>query len=40
MTPANNIKHFLVTCDPKTRKTTVVEFGTDYDAVQDAYQKG
>ena len=39
MTPADDINHFLVTCDPKTRKTTVEEYGTDYDAAQDAYQK-
>jgi hypothetical protein len=39
MSPADEIKHFLVTLDPKTRKTTVEEFGTDYDAAQDAYQE-
>ncbi len=38
-TAGDDIKHFLVACDPKTRKTTVREFGTDYDAAQDAYQK-
>ncbi|HEV2943693.1 MAG TPA: hypothetical protein VGX26_01075 [Solirubrobacteraceae bacterium] len=39
MTPTDHIKHFLVTRDPKEQKTTVREFGTDYDAAQDAYQE-
>jgi hypothetical protein len=39
MNPSNDIKHFLVTRDVRRRKTMVVEFGTDYDAAQDAYQK-
>jgi hypothetical protein len=30
MSPADDIKHFLVTRDVTRRKTTVVEFGTDY----------
>lgn len=34
-----DINHFLVTRDPNEQKTTVEEFGTDYDAAQDAYQK-
>jgi outer membrane lipoprotein SlyB len=34
-----DIKHFLVTRDPKLQKTTVREFGTDYDAAQHAYQE-
>jgi hypothetical protein len=38
MSPADDIKHFLVMRDPKLQKTTVVEFGMDYDAAQDAYQ--
>jgi hypothetical protein len=38
MSPADDIKHFLVTRNIKLRETTVVEFGTDYDAAQDAYQ--
>ncbi len=38
-TAGDDIKHFLVTLDPKKRKTTVEEFGMDYDAAQDAYQK-
>jgi outer membrane lipoprotein SlyB len=39
VTPTDHIKHFLVTRDPKEQKTTVREFGTDYDAAQDAYQE-
>ena len=39
MTPTTDIKHYLVTCDPTSRKTTVREFGTDYENAQDAYQK-
>jgi hypothetical protein len=39
MSPADDIKHFLVTRDVTRRKTTVVEFGTDYKAAQDAYQE-
>ncbi len=35
----HDIKHFLVMRDPKLQKTKVREFGTDYDAAQDAYQK-
>jgi hypothetical protein len=38
MNSADKIKHFLVTRDPNERKTTVREFGSDYDAAQDAYQ--
>jgi hypothetical protein len=38
MSPSDDIKHFLVTRDVKRRATTVLEFGTDYDAAQDAYQ--
>jgi hypothetical protein len=38
MSPADDIKHFLVTYDPASRKVSVREFGTDYDAAQDAYQ--
>ena len=38
MSPADDIKHFLVTRDVTKRETTVVEFGTDYEAAQDAYQ--
>lgn len=33
----DEIKHFLITLDPGTRKTEVQEFGTDYDAAQTAY---
>jgi hypothetical protein len=36
--PNDHIKHFLVTYDPANRKTTVREFGTDYDAALDGYQ--
>jgi hypothetical protein len=39
MSPDDDIKHFLVTRDVARRKTTVVEFGTDYEAAQDAYQE-
>lgn len=34
-----DIKHFLVTYDPSHGKATVQDFGTDYDAAQDAYQR-
>ena len=34
MSPADDIKHFLVTRDVTRRKTTVVELGTDYEAAQ------
>lgn len=39
MSPDDDIKHFLVTRDIPRHKTTVVEFGTDYDAAQHAYQQ-
>lgn len=39
MSPADNIRHFLVTRDVAQNTTTVVEFGTDYDAAQRAYQE-
>jgi hypothetical protein len=39
MNSADEIKHFLVTRDPNEQRTTVREFGTDYDAAQDAYQE-
>lgn len=39
MSPADDIKHFLVTRDVTRRKTTVVEFGTDYEVAQHAYQE-
>jgi hypothetical protein len=39
MSPADDIKHFLVTRDVTRDKTTVVEFGTDYEAAQHAYQE-
>jgi hypothetical protein len=35
----DDIRHFLVTRDVTARKTTVVEFGTDYDAAQRAYDQ-
>jgi hypothetical protein len=38
MSPDDDIKHFLVTRDVARHKTTVVEFGMDYEAAQDAYQ--
>lgn len=38
MSPDDDIKHFLVTRDVTRRKTNVVEFGTDYEAAQHAYQ--
>jgi hypothetical protein len=34
---SDDIKHFLVTLDLATEKTTVEEFGTDYDAAILAY---
>jgi hypothetical protein len=39
MSPDDDIKHFLVTRHSAGRRTTVVEFGTDYDAAQHAYQE-
>jgi hypothetical protein len=33
----DEIRHFLITLDPVTEKTTVEEFGTDYDKAQAAY---
>ncbi len=39
MSSADDIKHFLVTRDVTRRKTTVVEFGTDYEVAQHAYQE-
>jgi hypothetical protein len=39
MSPADDIKHFLVTRDVTRHETTVVEFGTDYEAAQHAYQE-
>jgi hypothetical protein len=38
VSPDDAIRHFLVTRDVARSNTTVVEFGTDYDAAQDAYQ--
>jgi hypothetical protein len=38
MSPTDDIKHFLVTRDVTRSKTTVVEFGTDYESAQHAYQ--
>ena len=35
----HEIKHFLVTYDPESRRTKVEEFGTDYDTAQSAYAK-
>lgn len=39
MSPDDDIKHFLVTRDVARDETTVVEFGTDYEAAKDAYQE-
>lgn len=39
MSPDDDIKHFLVTRNVALRKTTVIEFDTDYEAAQDAYQE-
>jgi hypothetical protein len=39
VSPDDDIRHFLVTRDVARSKTSVVEFGTDYDAAQDAYQR-
>jgi hypothetical protein len=38
ISPDDDIKHFLVTRDVARHTTTVVEFGTDYEVAQDAYQ--
>jgi len=35
----DEIRHFLITLDPVAEKTTVEEFGTDYDRAQAAYAK-
>ncbi len=34
----DDIQHYLVTRDVTRGETTVIEFGTDYDAAQHAYQ--
>ena len=39
MSPTDYIKHFLVARDVQKGVTTVTEFGTDYDAAQEAYQQ-
>jgi hypothetical protein len=39
MSSADDIKHFLVTRDVTRRETTIVEFGTDYEVAQHAYQE-
>jgi hypothetical protein len=39
MSPDEDIKHFLVTRDITRRETSVVEFDTDYEAAQRAYQE-
>lgn len=39
MSPDDDIKHFLVTRDVTRRKTSVVEFDTDYETAQHAYQE-
>jgi hypothetical protein len=39
MSPDDDIKHFLVTRDVTHHETTVIEFDTDYEAAQDAYQQ-
>jgi hypothetical protein len=39
MSSDDEIKHFLVTRDVAHRKTSVVEFGTDYEVAQHAYQE-
>jgi hypothetical protein len=39
MAPDEDILHFLVTRDVSRRVTDVEEFGTDYDAAQEAYQR-
>lgn len=33
----DEIKHFLISLDPTRGRTSVREFGTDYDAAQSAY---
>ncbi len=37
MSPTDEIKHFLVTRDAASGRTTVKAFGTDYEAAQVAY---
>lgn len=37
MSPTDEIKHFLVTRDVASGRTTVEEFGIDYEAAQVAY---
>ena len=37
MSPTDEINHFLVTRDVASGRTTVKEFGTDYEAAQAAY---
>jgi hypothetical protein len=39
MSQGDTTMHFLVTYDVTRRKATVEEFGTDYDAAQQAYQQ-
>jgi hypothetical protein len=39
MNSSDDIKHFLVTYDPAHREATVRDFGTNYDAAQDAYRQ-
>ncbi len=39
MSPDDDIKHFLVTRDITRSETTVVEFDTDYEEAQRAYQE-
>ncbi len=39
MSPDDDIKHFLVTRDVAREQTTVIKFGTDYEAAQHAYQE-
>lgn len=39
MTATDVINRSLSAHDPKKQTTTVREFGTDYDAAQDAYQE-
>jgi hypothetical protein len=40
MSPADDIKHFLVMRNATRRKTTVIESGEDYEVAQHAYAAG
>jgi hypothetical protein len=37
MMSPDEIRHFLITLDPVTERTTIEEFGNDYDGARAAY---